>query len=112
MSIVSFICFNSYVYFSEIMLLQLPILSLLVHQRLYYLLILNQVRGQEQKPGGPPARGAVAKRSYPTSKVRGSGQECQAVMVQEWLGGATLRPGSGAPVEEQSHVQLRGCRRA
>ena len=32
------------------------------------------VRGQGQKPGGPHARRVVAKRSYPTSEVRGSGQ--------------------------------------
>ena len=31
------------------------------------------VRGQGQKPGGPHARRAVAKRSYPTSEVRGGG---------------------------------------
>ena len=37
----------------------------------------------------------VAKRSYPTSEVRGSGRECQAVMAQEWPRGATpcTRPG-------------------
>ena len=28
-------------------------------------------------------------------QVRGSGQECQAAMVQEWLRGATPRPRSG-----------------
>ena len=33
------------------------------------------VRGQGQKPGGPHARRAAAKRSYPTSEVRGSGRE-------------------------------------
>ena len=32
------------------------------------------------------------------SEVRGSGREWQAVMVQEWLRGATLRPRSGATV--------------
>ena len=26
----------------------------------------------------------VAKRSYPTSEIRGSGRECQAAMAQEW----------------------------
>ena len=30
------------------------------------------------------------------SEVRGSGQECQAVMAQERLRGATLRPRLGA----------------
>lgn len=34
---------------------------------------LPHVRGQGQKPGGRHARRAEAKRSYPTSKVRGSG---------------------------------------
>ena len=33
---------------------------------------LPDIRGQGQKPGGPYAQGAVAKRSYPTSEVRGS----------------------------------------
>ena len=38
---------------------------------------LPNVRGQGQKPGGPHARGAAAKRSYPTSEVRGSSREEQ-----------------------------------
>ena len=40
----------------------------------------------------------MTKRSYPTSEVRGSGQECQAAMAQERLRGATpcLRPGAAA----------------
>ena len=33
------------------------------------------VRGQGQKPGGPHDQRAVAKRSYPMSKVRGSGRQ-------------------------------------
>ena len=33
------------------------------------------VRGQGQKSGGPHAQRAAAKRSYPTSEVRGSGRE-------------------------------------
>ena len=53
------------------------------------------VQGQGQKPGGPHARRAVAKRSYPMSKVRGSGQEYQTVTVQERPRGATLRRRSG-----------------
>ena len=59
---------------------------------------LPHIRGQGQKPGGPHARRAVAKRSYPTSEVRGSGWECQAVTAQEWPRGATphLRPGAAA----------------
>ena len=32
---------------------------------------LPSVRGQGQKPGGPDAQRAAAKRSYPTSEVRG-----------------------------------------
>ena len=41
---------------------------------------------------------SVAK-SYPTSEVRGSGLECQSVMVQEWLRGTTLRPRPGMAPE-------------
>ena len=59
---------------------------------------LPHVRGQGQKPGGPHAQGAAAKRSYPTSEVRGSGLECQAAMAQERPRGATpcLRSGEAA----------------
>ena len=38
-------------------------------------------------------------KSYPTSEVRGSGLECQAVTAQEWLRGATLRLRPGAATE-------------
>ena len=38
---------------------------------------LPHVGSQGQKPRGPRARGAVAKRSYPTPEARGSGQEDQ-----------------------------------
>ena len=48
-----------------------------------------------QKPGGPHARRAAAKRSYPTSEVRGSGREYQTATAQEWRIGATLRPRLG-----------------
>ena len=64
---------------------------------------LPHVRGQGQKPGGPHARGAAAKRSYPTTEVRGSGRECQAATAQERPGGATPGPriggcaGAGGP---------------
>ena len=34
-----------------------------------------QVQGQGRKPGGPHARGAAARRSYPKPKARGSGRE-------------------------------------
>ena len=43
-----------------------------------------------------PCLRARAKRSYPTSEVRGSGQECQATTAQDWLRGATQCPRSGA----------------
>ena len=35
------------------------------------------------KPGGPHAQRAAAKRSYPTSEVRGSGREYQTAVAQE-----------------------------
>ena len=54
------------------------------------------VRSQGQKPGGLHARRAEAKRSYPTSEVRGRGREYQTAMAQEQLRGATPRPRSGA----------------
>ena len=41
----------------------------------------------------------MAKRSHPTSKIRGSGLECQVVTAQERLRRATLRPRSGATAE-------------
>ena len=36
---------------------------------------LPHVQDQGQKPGGPHAQGAAAKRSYPTSEVRGGDRE-------------------------------------
>ena len=54
------------------------------------------VRGQGQKPGGPHARRAAAKRSYPTSEVRGSGREYETATEQERPRGATLRRRPGA----------------
>ena len=62
---------------------------------------LPQVRGQGQKPGGPHAQRAAAKRSYPTSEVRGSGRECQTATAQERRRGATQRPRSGAAAERR-----------
>ena len=38
---------------------------------------LPHVQGQGQRPGGPHAQRAVAKRSYPTPEARGSGREEQ-----------------------------------
>ena len=60
---------------------------------------LPHILGHVQKPGGPHARGVVAKRSYPTSQVRGSGRECQAAMAQEWPKGANPYPRSGVAAE-------------
>ena len=60
----------------------------------------------------------MAKRSYPTSEVRGSSQECQAAIAQEEPRGTTpqLRSGAawrsnpmpearGSGWEEQPHIQ-------
>ena len=41
----------------------------------------------------------TAAESYPTSEVMDSGPECQAATAQEWPGGATLCPRSGAVAE-------------
>ena len=70
------------------------------------------VRGQGQKPGGPHAQRAVAKRSYPTSKVRGSGREYQTVTAQERPREATPHPrsGRGGP-EEIPSVRGQGWQR-
>ena len=57
---------------------------------------LPNVRGQGQKPGGPHARRAADKRSYPTSEVRSSGGECQTATAQERPREDTPRPRSGA----------------
>ena len=65
---------------------------------------LPHVRGQGQKPGGPHARRMVAKRSYPTSEVRGSGRECQTATVQEQPRGATQRPRSGGAAQRRYPV--------
>ena len=50
-----------------------------------------------------------AERSYPTSKVRGSGLECQAAMVQERPRGATLRPRSAAAERSYPVSEVSGC---
>ena len=79
---------------------------------------LPHVRGQGQKPGGPHAQRAVTKRSYPTSEVRGSGQECQAARAQELPRRATQAPVQGVVavqaqeiLEELSHVEGQEGRR-
>ena len=59
------------------------------------------VRGQGQKLGGSHARRAAAKRSYPTSEVRGSGHEYQTARAQERLRGATPRRRSGGAAEKR-----------
>ena len=58
---------------------------------------LPHLRGQGQEPGGPHDRRAAAKRSYPTSEVRGSGQE------ELPHGAKSEARGSGQ--EDQPHVQ-------
>ena len=77
---------------------------------------LPHVQGQGQKPGGPHARRAVAKRSYPTSEVRGSGREYQTATAQERPRGATPHPRSGAAAGRSypmsRELWLRGHRRA
>ena len=47
----------------------------------------------------------MAKRSYPTSEVRGSGRECQAATVQKWRRGATPRRRSGAKAKRSYPMQ-------
>ena len=49
-----------------------------------------------------------AAESYPTSKVKDSGPECQAAMVQELLGGATLCPRSVAAGKRHPMFKVRG----
>ena len=66
---------------------------------------LPHVQSQGQKPGGPHALGAAAKRRYPVSKVRGSG----GVPGWDSTGAAERRyPTSkvrGGGRKEQPHVQ-------
>ena len=66
-------------------------------------------RGRE-KLGGPHARRVVAKRSYPTSEVRGSGREYQTAKAQERQRGATphLRSGAGGSRQEIPRVRGQG----
>ena len=71
---------------------------------------LPHVRCQGQKPGGPLARRAAAKRSYPTSEVRGSGRKCQSAAARERPRGATLRRRSGAAAGGATHAQGQGQR--
>ena len=58
---------------------------------------------------GPHARRAAAKRSYPTSEVRGSGLEYQTVRAQEWPRGDTPCPRSvGAAKRRYPASEVRG----
>ena len=69
----------------------------------------HHVRGQEQKLGGPHARRTVAKRSYPTSEVRGISREYQTATAQEPPRGATPRPNSrGAAKRRYPACKVRG----
>ena len=69
---------------------------------------LPHVRGQGQKLGGPHVRRTMAKRSYHTPEVRGSGRKCQAATAQEWLRGAALRLRSGAAGRRHPVSEVRG----
>ena len=62
---------------------------------------LPHIRGEGQKPGGPHARRAAAKRSYPISEVRGSSREHKTATVQERPRGTTPRPRSGRAAERR-----------
>ena len=54
----------------------------------------------------------MAERSYPTSEVRGSGQECQTATAQERPRGATPRPGGGGAAERRHPAsEVRGSGR-
>ena len=69
----------------------------------------HHVRGQGQKLGGPHARRTVAKRSYPTSEVRGISREYQTATAQEPPRGATPRPNSrGAAKRRYPACEVRG----
>ena len=60
-----------------------------------------------QKPGGPHTQKVVAKRSYPTSEVRGSGREYQTATAQERLAERSypVSEVGGGGREDQPHVQ-------
>ena len=58
----------------------------------------------------------VAERSYPSPKVRGSDQKCQAAMAQEWHRGVTARLRSGEAAKRSKPTSkerwLHRCTRA
>ena len=68
------------------------------------------VRGHGQKLGGPKARRLAAKRSYPKSEVRSSGQEYRTATAQERPRGDTQHPRSGWRGEELPCVWGQGRR--
>ena len=79
---------------------------------------LPHVRGQGQKPGGPHALRAAAKRSYPTSVIRGSGwEELPHTPKPKATGGsradvphAPTPEATGGGREDQPHAQGQGRR--
>ena len=58
--------------------------------------------------GGPHARRAAAKRSYPTSEVRGSGRECQTAMAKRSYPASKVRSGSREELPHAPTPQARG----
>ena len=64
--------------------------------------------GTERSQVAATSAHSAAERSYPTSKVRGSGLECQAAMAQERQRGATLCPRSGAAGRSQLMPKPKG----
>ena len=76
----------------------------------------SQVRGSDREELPTSEVGVAAERSYSVSEARGGSQECQAATAQEQPRRATPPPEArGYGQEEQPHVQgewLRGTRRA
>ena len=67
---------------------------------------LPHIGGQGQKPGGPQARRAAAKRSYPTSKIR---EAAESARLQRLRNGREELPKSevrGGGREELPHVPM------
>ena len=69
---------------------------------------LPHIRGEGQKPGGPHAQRVVAKRSYPTSEVRGgSREELPDIQGKEWqlcFAGAAVKR---YPTSKVREIQVR-----
>ena len=70
----------------------------------------SALKHSREKLGGPHAQRVVAKRSYPTSEVRDSGQECQTATAQERWRGAIPRLRSGAAAESTTLRRRRNGR--